>query len=143
MPTAGERSRLLCAAAEEAWGEASTEEAAALAAEAALAVEDATREASVPALQAAAVLSLLEETGQDALAATTLDALLVHAEDAPGDLSVASLCALTQALEARGVSGVARARTTLFERISRTEDPEHRARQLLDWLERAWPPQAH
>ena len=142
VPTAGERARLLCAAGEEAWGEASTEEAAALAAEAALAVEDATREASVPASQAAAVLSLLEETGQDALAATTLDALLVHAEDAPGELSVASLCALTQALEARGVSGVARARTTLFERISRTKDPEDRARQLLDWLDRAWPPQA-
>ena len=39
--------------------------------------------------------------------------------------------------------GVARVRTTLFERISRTKDPEDRARQLLDWLDRAWPPQAH
>lgn len=139
VPAAGDRVRLLRTAAEEAWAEGSAEEAAALSAEAALAIEAASSAGGISAGEASSVLILLEQTGQDEIARSTVDALLAQAEDAPGELAVATLCALTQALEGCGSAAAERVRRTLSEQISRTADPEARAHQLLDWLDLAWP----
>jgi hypothetical protein len=139
VPAAGERAHLLRAAAEQAWEEACPEEAAALAAEAAVAIAAAASEGGVSPGEAASVLLLLEETGQVEVATSTLDALLAQAVSAPGGLAVATLCALTQALEGIGTAAAARSRRILSEQISGTADPEARAHLLLDWLELSWP----
>ena len=134
------RGRLLGRAAVLALSEGAAAEALALGSEAATSLVDAGAPASAWVPEAAGLVALLEELGNHEAASQLLDVAVAAAADAPGELSVTSLCGLARTLEQVGSPGAARPRQALAARVAQAAAPGPRCDLLLQWLDLAHPP---